>query len=50
MLPIEMNGQRFGARLNVPTLGSHSRELLAQLGYGDDEITQLESSGAIKTV
>ncbi|HEK0905345.1 TPA: CoA transferase [Pseudomonas putida] len=49
MLPFEMNGQRFGARLNVPTLGSHSRELLAQLGYGDDEITQLESAGAIKT-
>lgn len=48
MLPFEMNGQRFGARLNVPTLGSHSRELLAQLGYGDDEITQLESTGAIK--
>jgi len=50
MLPIEMNGQRFGARINVPTLGSHSRELLVQLGYGDDEITQLESTGAIKTV
>lgn len=49
MLPFEMNGQRFGARLNVPTLGSHSRELLAQLGYGDDEITQLESAGTIKT-
>jgi len=50
MLPIEMNGQRFGARINVPTLGSHSRELLVQLGYGDDEIAQLESTGAIKTV
>ncbi|WP_176509232.1 MULTISPECIES: CaiB/BaiF CoA transferase family protein [Pseudomonas] len=50
MLPIEMNGQRFGARLNVPALGSHSREVLAQLGYGDDEISQLESSGTIKTV
>lgn len=49
MLPFEMNGQRFGARLNVPTLGSHSRELLAQLGYGDDEITQLEASGTVKT-
>lgn len=49
MLPFEMNGQRFGARLNVPTLGSHSRELLAQLGYGDDEITQLEVSGTVKT-
>jgi len=50
MLPIEMNGQRFGARINVPPLGSHSRELLVQLGYGDDEIAQLESTGAIKTV
>lgn len=49
MLPLEMNGQRFGARLNVPKLGSHSRELLAQLGYDDDQIIQLESTGAIKT-
>lgn len=49
MLPFEMDGQRFGARLNVPHLGSHSRELLAQLGYGDDEIAQLESTGSIKT-
>ena len=48
MLPFEMNGQRFGARLNVPTLGSHSRELLAQLGYADEEITGLEASGTVR--
>lgn len=49
MLPFEMDGQRFGARLNVPDLGSHSRELLGQLGYGDDEITRLVASGTVKT-
>jgi len=49
MLPFEMNGQRFGTRLNVPDLGSHSRELLSQLGYDDEEITQLEASGKVRT-
>lgn len=48
MLPFEMDGQRFGARLNVPSLGSHSRELLEQLGYDSDVIEQLEAAGTIK--
>ena len=30
----------------APLLGQHRRELLAELGYGDGEITSLESDGA----
>ncbi len=48
MLPFEMDGQRFGARLDVPSLGSHSRELLVQLGYGSEQIARLEAAGTVK--
>lgn len=47
MLPFEMDGQRFGARLNVPDLGSHSRELLGELGYDSEAIDRLQASGAV---
>lgn len=49
MLPFEMDGQRFGARLNVPQMGSHSRELLEQLGYTAEAIDALEATGTIKS-
>ena len=50
MLPFEMDGQRFGARLPVPELGSHSRELLEQLGYSGNDIEKLQEAGTIKTI
>lgn len=48
MLPIEMNGERFGTRLDVPELGSHSRSLLKQLGYTAADIERLERGGTIR--
>lgn len=48
MLPIEMNGERFGTRLGVPELGSHSRSLLEQLGYTAADIERLERGGTIR--
>jgi len=38
ILPVEMDGQRFGTRLDIPRAGEHTRELLAALGYQKDEI------------
>lgn len=37
-LPMAFNGHRFDLRQNAPELGQHSRQLLAELGYGDDQI------------
>jgi crotonobetainyl-CoA:carnitine CoA-transferase CaiB-like acyl-CoA transferase len=40
-LPIEMDGARFGARLDLPKVGEHTRELLAALGYSGEEVEGL---------
>jgi len=42
-LPIEMDGMRFGTRLDLPRVGEHTRELLADLGYRPDEVAGLIS-------
>ncbi|TSA16568.1 MAG: CoA transferase [Betaproteobacteria bacterium] len=46
-LPLEMDGRRFGAELDVPAAGSHTRELLAELGYAEAEVEQLAATGTI---
>jgi crotonobetainyl-CoA:carnitine CoA-transferase CaiB-like acyl-CoA transferase len=40
-LPIEMDGMRFGTRLDLPRVGEHTRELLASLGYREDDVQRL---------
>ena len=40
-LPIEMDGMRFGTRLDLPRVGEHTRELLTGLGYAEDEVAAL---------
>jgi crotonobetainyl-CoA:carnitine CoA-transferase CaiB-like acyl-CoA transferase len=40
-LPFEMDGRRFGARLDPPAPGSHARTLLAELGYDAQAIRAL---------
>jgi crotonobetainyl-CoA:carnitine CoA-transferase CaiB-like acyl-CoA transferase len=46
-LPVEMDGRRFGTRLDLPRVGEHSAEILRGLGYAEDEIRQLAGEGAI---
>ena len=46
-LPFEMDGRRFGAELDVPATGSHTRELLAALGYAPAAIARLLQDGAV---
>jgi len=40
-LPIEMDGARFGTRFDLPRVGEHTRELLASLGYREDDVQRL---------
>jgi crotonobetainyl-CoA:carnitine CoA-transferase CaiB-like acyl-CoA transferase len=46
-LPFEMDGRRFGARLNPPAPGSHTRALLAELGYDEAAIRALVDARVI---
>ncbi|WP_198968659.1 CaiB/BaiF CoA transferase family protein [Xylophilus sp. ASV27] len=47
LLPFNMAGQRLGVRLQPPTLGEHTHELLAGLGYGAAAIAALREGGAV---
>jgi crotonobetainyl-CoA:carnitine CoA-transferase CaiB-like acyl-CoA transferase len=44
---MEMDGQRFGVRLDVPRAGEHTREVLAHAGYSGEEIDALISEGVV---
>jgi crotonobetainyl-CoA:carnitine CoA-transferase CaiB-like acyl-CoA transferase len=46
-LPVEIDGQRPGLRLDVPRAGEHSRAVAAELGFSDDEIAELFSLGVL---
>ncbi len=46
-LPIEMDGQRFGLHQPVPQAGEHTREVLAELGYSENDIQAMLDTGAI---
>ncbi len=41
LLPLTLDGQRPGVRLNPPQLGEHNEEVLRGLGYADEQIRQM---------
>ena len=49
MLLFEMDGQRFGTRINVPDVGHDSASILEALGYSSDAIARLEQRGIISS-
>jgi crotonobetainyl-CoA:carnitine CoA-transferase CaiB-like acyl-CoA transferase len=49
IMPIEMDGRRFGTRLDLPKIGEHTREMLTGLGYAPQDIERLIASGVART-
>jgi crotonobetainyl-CoA:carnitine CoA-transferase CaiB-like acyl-CoA transferase len=46
-LPVELGGRRPGLRRQPPRLGEHTREILAGLGLGAQEIAEAEQRGVV---
>ncbi len=47
LFPFTMDGQRLGVRLQPPTMGQHSAELLSALGYSEADKDALRQCGAV---
>ena len=48
LFPFTMGGQRLGVRLNPPTLGQHTKEVLGSLGLGAAQIESLCAQAAVR--
>ena len=46
-LPIRWDGNRPDTTIVPPKVGQHTREILSELGYGDEEIDMLAASGTV---
>ena len=46
-LPIQMKGNRFGVKHQVPALGEHTREVLKDLGFDDALIDQMIEASVV---
>lgn len=48
-IPVEVGDHQFSLRRQPPEIGEHTREVLAELGYGEEDIAELENTGAVKS-
>ena len=48
LLPLSMDGKRLGIRHNPPQMGEHTSEILVDLGYSADQISDLVASSVIQ--
>lgn len=46
-MPFEMDGEKFGVRLNPPRSGEHTSDVLCDLGYSDAEIDTMIAAGIV---
>jgi crotonobetainyl-CoA:carnitine CoA-transferase CaiB-like acyl-CoA transferase len=47
LLPLTLNGERLGLRLDPPKLGEHADELMRSLGYNVSQIAELRAQGLV---
>lgn len=46
--PVKLDGRPAEISRRAPTMGEHTDGILAELGYGDDDVARLRSSGAVR--
>ncbi len=47
LMPLRLAGQRMGVRMDPPRMGQHTAELLAGLGYTDEQVEALRGAAAV---
>jgi crotonobetainyl-CoA:carnitine CoA-transferase CaiB-like acyl-CoA transferase len=46
-LPLAMAGRRFGVHRDIPRVGEHTREVMAELGFSNEQIEELLARGVV---
>ena len=47
-LPLEMGGEKFALRRDIPLEGEHTRQVMRDAGYGEEEIDSLLAAGLVR--